>query len=97
MTVIYERRELSRQVAHALAMTRASRGWTLKQAAQRCDCSISTIWSLENGQRVPSIALAAGIARVYELDRENTIRLLSEAVTNAGKDRPSKRKAKAAA
>ena len=47
--------------------------------------------NLENCQRVPSVTLAGDICRAYQFDRETTIALMSEAVRNAGKDKPGKR------
>jgi transcriptional regulator with XRE-family HTH domain len=96
MTVIYERRELSREVAYTLAMARVRRGWTLKQAGERIGCSISSVHAYENGVRVPSVALAGDIARAYSLSQEDTIALMAEAVSNAGRSKP-RGKAKAAA
>jgi transcriptional regulator with XRE-family HTH domain len=72
-------------------MARLSRGWTLKQAASECGCAISTIWHFENAQRVPSIKLAGDIARAYQLNRDDTISLMAEAVAGAGRDKPSRR------
>lgn len=95
MAVTYEYGKLSREVAHKLAMARAARGWTLKRAASACGCSVSTIWNLENCQRVPSVTLAGDICRAYQFDRETTIALMSEAVRNAGKEKPGKRNAAA--
>lgn len=100
MTVQYERGHLSRTMANRLALARSAQGWTLKRAAAECGCSITTIWGLENAQRVPSVALAGNVCRAYRLSREDTIALMSEAVRGAGKDKPSKRReaqAKAAA
>jgi transcriptional regulator with XRE-family HTH domain len=94
--ITYERGQLSRQMAHKLAMARAFRNWTLKQAAERIGCSISSVHAYENGYRVPSVALAGDIARAYRLDQEDTIALMSEAVTNAGRDKPSRRRKAAA-
>jgi transcriptional regulator with XRE-family HTH domain len=91
VAVAYEYGKLSRAMAYKLAMARATRRWTLKESAQRCGCSISTIWNLENGQRVPSVALAGDIARAYSLSQEDTITLMSEAVTNAGRSKPGRR------
>jgi transcriptional regulator with XRE-family HTH domain len=95
MTVTYEHGKLSRPMAHRLAMARASRQWTLAQAGQACGCSVTMLWNLENGQRVPSVALAGDVCRAYQLDREDTIALMAEAVANAGKSRQSRRKAAA--
>lgn len=95
MTITQERRELSRPVAHKLAMARHVRQWTLREAGERIGCSISSVHAYENGARVPSVAIAGNMARVYELDRESTIALLSQAVAHAGRKRPAKRNATA--
>lgn len=97
MTITHERRELSRPVAHKLAMARHTRQWTLARSAAEIGCSISSVHAYENGARVPSVAIAGNMARVYELDRESTIALLSEAVAHAGRKRPAKRDAAAKA
>lgn len=94
MTITYRRQQLSRPMAHKLAMCRATRGWTLAKAAAEIGCSISSIHAYENAQRVPSVPVAGDIARAYRLNQEDTIALMAEAVTNAGR---AKRRAKAAA
>ena len=71
MAVTYDYGKLSREMAHKLGVARSTRGWTLKNAASACGCSVSTIWNLENCQRVPSVTLAGDIRRAYQFDRED--------------------------
>jgi transcriptional regulator with XRE-family HTH domain len=93
VTVTRERGQLSQPMAYKLAMARASRKWTLRQAAEACGCSVTMAWNLENGKRAPSVELAGSVCRAYQLSREDTIQLMSESVRNAGRDRPGKRTA----
>lgn len=53
-----------------LRVLRAERGWSQAEVAQRLSVSRQTVNAIENGKYDPSLPLAFGIARLFELQIE---------------------------
>ena len=53
-----------------LRVLRAERGWSQADLAQRLGVSRQTVNAIENGKYDPSLPLAFGIARLFELHIE---------------------------
>ena len=62
--------ELSEQIHNI----RKKRGFTQEALAQACDVSLPTIRSIEQGQRLPSIALLQTIAEVLSCELTITLK-----------------------
>jgi putative transcriptional regulator len=58
-------------VRNRLRVLRAERGWSQAEAAQRLSVSRQTVNAIENGKYDPSLPLAFGIARLFELQIED--------------------------
>lgn len=54
-----------------LRVLRAERGWSQAEVAQRLSVSRQTVNAIENGKYDPSLPLAFGIARLFELQIED--------------------------
>ncbi len=54
-----------------LRVLRAERGWSQAEVAQRLSVSRQTVNAIEIGKYVPSLPLAFGIARLFELQIED--------------------------
>jgi len=57
-------------VRNRLRVLRAERGWSQAEVAQRLSVSRQTVNAIENGKYDPSLPLAFGIARLFELQIE---------------------------
>ena len=75
-----------------LADVRRDREWSVREAARRIGCAHGTVAHLENGRRAPSVSLAWDIVDAYDLDDGQADMLLAEAVDNAGRSSPYKRR-----
>ncbi len=53
-----------------LRVLRAEQGWSQAEVAQRLDVSRQTVNAIENGKYDPSLPLAFGIARLFQLQIE---------------------------
>ena len=89
------RRELTPETGAVLRRARKARGWTLAKASEEAGISLAYLSQIERAVRCPSVTVAGALAKGYQLSRDDTIALMSEAVRNAGRDKPSKRKATA--
>jgi putative transcriptional regulator len=58
-------------VRNRLRVLRAERGWSQAEVAQRLSVSRQTVNAIENGKYDPSLPLAFGIARLFELQIED--------------------------
>lgn len=54
-----------------LRVLRAELGWSQAEVAQRLSVSRQTVNAIENGKYDPSLPLAFGIARLFELQIED--------------------------
>jgi len=57
-------------VRNRLRVLRAEWGWSQAEVAQRLSVSRQTVNAIENGKYDPSLPLAFGIARLFELQIE---------------------------
>jgi putative transcriptional regulator len=57
-------------VRNRLRVLRAEQGWSQAEVAQRLSVSRQTVNAIENGKYDPSLPLAFGIARLFELQIE---------------------------
>jgi putative transcriptional regulator len=57
-------------VRNRLRVLRAEQGWSQAEVAQRLDVSRQTVNAIENGKYDPSLPLAFGIARLFQLQIE---------------------------
>ncbi len=53
-----------------LRVLRAEQGWSQAEVAHRLDVSRQTVNAIENGKYDPSLPLAFGIARLFQLQIE---------------------------
>jgi putative transcriptional regulator len=58
-------------VRNRLRVLRAELGWSQAEVAQRLSVSRQTVNAIENGKYDPSLPLAFGIARLFELQIED--------------------------
>jgi len=93
----FPHRTLSQSTGAMLRRARKAKGWTLEQAAQEVGCHFSHLSHLERATRAPSRALALDLIYAYDLKGELGHALMAESIPAVGKDKPSRRKAKAAA
>lgn len=52
-----------------------ARGWSMREMARRANVSHTTIASLVNGHRKPTVAVCRGIARALSLPTEDVLRI----------------------
>jgi len=57
-------------VRNRLRVLRAEQGWSQAEVAHRLDVSRQTVNAIENGKYDPSLPLAFGIARLFQLQIE---------------------------
>jgi transcriptional regulator with XRE-family HTH domain len=84
------RRRLTWESAAMIKRARLAKGWTLADAAKTAGITEAFWWMLENQHRAPSMETARGIARVLDLDWDQSEQLYSESVENAGRSKPSR-------
>lgn len=97
MEHMYIRSKLSPETGAALRRARKARGLTLDKAGAQAGISEPYLCQIEHALRCPSVAVAGALAKAYRLPTDETVNLMSEAVRNAGNDRPGKRNAAAKA
>ena len=66
------------------------RGWGLRAAARHAGISFGYLGALERGERAPSTVVAGVLARVYQLDADDSAWLWSGAIGGAGRDYPGR-------
>jgi transcriptional regulator with XRE-family HTH domain len=88
---------LTPETGAMLRDARKQKRWTLEKAAQEVGVHLSHLSRMETGRSAPSTALAMDLVFVFQLDHDQARRLISEAVPGVGRDKASRRKAKAAA
>jgi transcriptional regulator with XRE-family HTH domain len=86
------RHTISPELAAVLANARRRRGWSLREAARNVGVAFGTIGHLEHARRAPSATVARNIIRAYRLTEAEAEMLCTQAVEDAGKDSPWKRK-----
>lgn len=75
-----------------LAAARRRRRWSLREAARNIGVAHGMIAHLEHARRAPSATVARKIIRAYQLTEAEAEMLCAEAIDDAGKDSPWKRK-----
>jgi len=75
-----------------LAAARRSRGWSIREAARQVGYALGFIVQLEQARRAPSVAMAEAVIAAYQLAPFCAEQLRSEAVPDAGRSSPWKRR-----
>ena len=86
------RHTITSELAAVLADGRRRRGWSLREAARNVGVAFGAISHLEHARGEPSATVARNIIRAYRLTEAEAEMLCAEAIEDAGKDSPWKRK-----